>query len=344
MKNKLPLIIIAILSFTQATFADTVTTKDGSILNGTITLIDKGIIHIDTPYAGNLKIKQEDVVSFETNSPIFVRLENGITIPGTVTSTGNDMLRIQAEDNTITANTTDVKASWTPDKIDPEIERNRRKWRNDLAFDLSGRSGNVDRFSLGVKLDLRLKGPNDELLLSGEYEQAEEDDNKTEDRAFGRIGYERFGSKKLGWFVGNSLETNPINDIYFRSTTNAGISYRWINEEDHTLIIRNGLGYRYTDFEDDDTDNESTATIKMGLSHTYKYKDWFYLENNLSYSPALEDFDNYTAFHDSSIRIPIDNGENFWIRMGIRNEYESETSADEKLDTHYYTQLIYSWQ
>jgi hypothetical protein len=30
--------------------------------------------------------------------------------------------------------------------------------------------------------------------------------------------------------------------------------------------------------------------------------------------------------------------------MGIKNEYESETSAEEKLDTSYYTKLIYSWK
>jgi hypothetical protein len=29
--------------------------------------------------------------------------------------------------------------------------------------------------------------------------------------------------------------------------------------------------------------------------------------------------------------------------MGVKNEYDSDTPADEKLDTSYYTRMIYSW-
>ena len=117
-----------------------------------------------------------------------------------------------------------------------------------------------------------------------------------------------------------------------------------INNEVQSLIVRGGLGYRYTEFEDDTIDNESTITIDPGLTHTYKYKDLLYLENELSYSPALDDFGNYTVVHDSSIRLPIGNDGSFWIRMGVRNEYESQTTANEKLDTNYYSQFIYNWK
>ena len=68
------------------------------------------------------------------------------------------------------------------------------------------------------------------------------------------------------------------------------------------------------------------------------------MENKLYYSPTFDDFGDYRAVHDSSLKIPVGNGESFWIRMGIKNEYESLTSAEEKLDTSYYTKLIYSWK
>ena len=335
--------ILASFSLVLTVFADTITTKDGSILNGKITLIDKGIINIETSYAGKLKIKQENVVSFETALTLNFRLQNGTNLSGIV-SKSKETLSIEHEGETKEISTDQIAAGWTPDKIDPEIERNRRKWKNDFAVNLNGRTGNVERFNFGTNLNLRLKGPFDEIYLGFNYEQGEENGNKTADRAFGQASYERFSKKKVGWFARSTLEKDPINGIYLRSTTGNGISYRLINNEAQTLIIRGGLGYRFTEFEDGGRDNESTVTLDPGLSHSYKYKEWFYIENEINYSPAINNFGNYTATHDSSIKIPIGNDENFWIRIGVRNEYESQTSAAEKLDTNYYSQLIYSWK
>lgn len=344
MTHKLICALIAASLATVFANADTVTTKDGSTLNGTITLIDKGAIHIDTKYAGKLILKQDEVATFETEAPVVVRLESGTKMAGPVSASSDGKLKIQSEDGVLETNTSKIAASWAPGDIDPEIDRNTRKWKYDLALNLSGKDGNTDKFHLGTELDVRLKGPDDELRFGFEYEQGDENDNKTDDRALGRIGYERFSKNNVGWYVHNALETDKISDIYMRSTTGAGASYRVINNDKQTLIARSGLGYRFTDFETDDKDNDSSATFEAGLEHSYQYKELCYLENKLYYSPALDDFGNYRAIHDSSLKIPVGNGESFWIRMGIKNEYESETSAEEKLDTSYYTKLIYSWK
>jgi putative salt-induced outer membrane protein YdiY len=344
MIHKLTCAFIAATLATLSAKADTVTTKDGSTLHGTITLIDKGEIHIDTKYAGQLTLKQDEVVTFETEAPVVVRLESGTKMTGPVIASSDGKLKIQSEDGVLETNTSKIAASWAPGAVDPEVDRNSRKWKYELAANLSGKKGNTDKFHLGTDLDVRLKGPDDELRFGLEYEQGDENDNKTDDRALGRIGYERFNQKNVGWYVHNALETDQISDIYMRSTTGGGASYRLINNDVQTLIVRSGLGYRFTDFESDDKDNDSSATFEAGLEHTYQYKDICYLENKLYYSPALDDFGNYRAIHDSSLKIPVGNGESFWIRMGIKNEYESQTSAEEKLDTSYYTKLIWSWK
>jgi hypothetical protein len=344
MRFKYFIVVLLILSLSLTGFADTVKTKDGSILNGKITLIDKGVINIETSYAGKLKLKQENVVSFETSSPLEFRLQSGALLSGVVTSKSADTLSIQHEGETKEIITAQIAAGWTPDKIDPEIERSNRKWKNDFAVNLNGRTGNVERFNFGTKLNVRLKGPFDEVYFGFNYEQGEENGNKTADRILGQVSYEQFSKNKVGWFVRSVLDKDPLNGIYLRSTTSNGVSYRLINDDFQTLIFRGGLGYRFTKFEEDELDNESTLTLDPGLSHSYKFKDWFYLENEINYSPAVEDFKNYTAAQDSSIKIPVGNDENFWIRIGIKNEYRSQTSADENLDTNYYSQLIYSWK
>jgi len=324
--------------------ADTVTTQDGSTLNGTITLIDKGEIHIDTTYAGKLKLKQDEVVTFETEMPFVIRLESGTTMSGPVTASSGGKLKIQSEDGVLETNTRKIAASWTPGEVDPEIDRNSRQWRYDFAFNFKGEKGNTDEFHLGTEFDISLKGPDDELSFRLEYEQGDKNDHKTDNRALGHIGYERFTPKNIGWYMHSTLETDKISDIYMRSTTGGGASFRLINNDVQTLIVRSGLGYRFTDFTPEDRENDSSAIFEADLKHTYQYKNFCSIENHLYYSPVLNDLANYRAIHDSSIKIPIGNSDSFWIRMGIKNEYESKTSAKKRLDTSYYTKLIYSWK
>ncbi len=324
--------------------ADVITTIDGARLTGTITLIDKGSIHIDTPYAGSIVVKQDQVSTFETETPVVVRLESGTVMEGAVESSTDGKLKIESKDGILETNTAKIAATWDPTSEDPEIVRNRKSWKYEAALNLNGKEGNTEKFYFGTTLAATLKGPDDELRFRAEYEQGEENDNKTDDRASGGAGYESFlAGKKTGWYVRTNLMTDPISDIKFRSTSAGGLSYRFINKDKQTLIARGGLGYRFTDY-DSDRDNDSQAALDTILEHTYQFKENFYMENLLAYTPAIDDFGDYTALHDSAIRIPVGTGEHFWIRMGIKNEYESKTSAEEKLDTSYYTKLIYTWE
>lgn len=323
--------------------ADEVITTDGARLVGQITLIDKGTIHLDTSYAGSLKISQDQVASFSTEGPRVVRLDSGTTMTGPIESAGRGSLKIKSDDGVLETSTSKVAASWAPGEVDPEVTRNARQWRYDASLDLAGRSGNVEKFGFGSSFDARLKGPNDELAFFFVYEQSEEEGNKTDDRAAGGASYESFFSKLMGWYVRTEMETDAIDNIKFRSTSGAGLSYRLINKDQQSLVLRSGAGYRYTGY-DNNTPNESSATIDLGLAHSYEFKNLFVMKNDLTYVPAVDDFGNYRVVHDTGIEIPIGSSENWKIRMGVTNDYESESASSEKLDTSYYTRMIYSWR
>ncbi|WP_269526589.1 DUF481 domain-containing protein [Coraliomargarita parva] len=334
---------LALLLAAGTAHADLVVTTDGARLTGTITLIDKGTIHLDTPYAGKLKIKQEQVASFETESPVTVRLQSGTVMSGPVESTGDGKLKIKSEDGVLETNTARVVASWGPEAEDPEVVRNRREWQYDASVDITGKTGNTEKFNMGASLKAKLKGPNDSLSFYAEYEQGEEEGNKTDDRAAGGMAYESFFSKHLGWYVRSELEMDNIDNIKMRSTSAAGMSYRLINKDHQTLVARSGLGYRYTAY-DNDKEDESSPTLDFGLAHTYQFMDDIYMTNDLTYVPSLDDFANYRVVHDSGVEIPVGSGNNWKIRMGVKNEYESQPANDNKLDTSYYTKMIYSWR
>jgi len=95
---------------------------------------------------------------------------------------------------------------------------------------------------------------------------------------------------------------------------------------------------------DDHSEAESSATLDFGLAHSYRFGEYFKMKNDLTFVPATDDFANYRIVHDSGVEIPVGSGENWKLRMGIKNEYESESTAEKKLDTSYYTKMIYSWE
>lgn len=344
-----PLTLFALLGLAKPGFADKVITNDGAQLTGTITLIDQGVIHMETAYAGALAIKQDQVASFETDAPVFIRLASGTTMAGPVRSGTAGKLKIQSEDGTLETDMARVTASWNPESEDPQVvrlraekEAMRRQWKFRGGVDLLGKNGNSEEFSLGTKLEAKLKSPDDELAYFAEYEQREKNGDKTADRLAGGTSYESFFSDVYGWYVRTELETDAIDAIDLRSTSGAGISYRLINNDHQTLVTRSGLGYRYTSY-DSDKENESSPTLDFGLAHTYRLKDDIYMENKLTYVPSFDDFGNYRVVHDTGIEIPVGSGDNFKIRLGVKNEYESQPAAEEKLDTTYYTRMIYSW-
>ncbi|MGJ8641295.1 MAG: DUF481 domain-containing protein [Opitutaceae bacterium] len=333
----------AILALTQTVAqADTVVTTDGARLTGTVTSINAGVIHLKTSYAGTLKIKQDQVTSFETDEPVFVRLASGSTMSGPVKSAGSGKLKINSQDGTLQTDMSKVAASWGATAEDPAIVAQRRNWKYRGGFDLLGKDGNTEEFSIGLTLDAKLKSANDELAFFAQYEQREQNDVTTEDRIAGGVSYESFFSKTFGWYVRTELEQDEIDQIELRSTTGAGLSYRLIDNDKQTLVARSGLGYRFTSYDTAVAD-ESSATLDFGLAHTYIYKDLFTMENNLTFVPSVDDFDVYLIVHDSGISIPLGNSQNWKIRFGIKNEYDSEPAALEKMDTTYYTRMTYSW-
>lgn len=341
--KKVTFCLLATLGISSFSSADILRTIDGALLTGTITLIDKGVIHLNTTYAGSLQIKQDQVASFESDAPRMVRLESGAVMAGPITSDGGNTIRIRSEDGVLETSTAKIAAAWQPSSEDPEIERKRRVWRYSASFDLTGKKGNTDKYQLGTSLVADLISPDDTLRFFLEYEQAETNGNKTEDRTAGGASYEAFFSEVLGWYLRTELETDPIDMIDLRSTTAGGFSYRMLNSEHQTLVARTGLGYRYTAF-DHDSEDESSATLDLGLAHTYRFNETFKMKNELKYVPAIDDFSNYRFIHDSGIEVPVGSGENWKIRMGLKNEYHSQTAAEENLDTSYYTKMIYSWE
>ena len=331
------LLILSTIAFSSSVIADVLKISDGSRLFGKIIKVEDGTISLKTTYAGTIKVKQSEVLSFETEDPVLANLKGGKTLTGAVESKG-DKVRIGEENSLGLVNLSQILSL----KPDPGKEP-KKDWIFSAGFDLLGKQGNTEEMSLGANALIARKGPKDELKFTAEFEDREKNSEKTADRIAGGASYEYFFKDSLGWYLRSELESDEITSVNLRSTTGAGASYRLLNRDRQTLVVRSGLGYRFIDYEAMKED-ESSLTLDLGLTHNYKFNDMVSIASQLSYVPGIGSSENNRFVHDSTLVFPIGNGERWSLKLGIKNEYETEPAVPEKLDTTYYSKMSFSWK
>lgn len=108
------------------------------------------------------------------------------------------------------------------------------------------------------------------------------------------------------------------------------------------LELRSGFDYCHEKFNDGIT--EQTPTIDFGLAHDWQFISLERMKNNMTYTPAIDDFNDYLITHDSGIETPLGLSEYWQLRLGLSNDYKSLPADDRKhLDTSYYSKLQLAW-
>jgi len=320
--------------------ADTLTLSDGSVLHGQIIRIEGGDIILSTAYAGEITVKQAQVVDIVTTEPVFVQ-SGETTIFGTV-SPSTDGLVVAADTATMDTDVPGVKAIWREGDQSPEAKALARNWSYDASFGLSGRTGNTDRFAVLASLKATLKGPDDQLTFYGKYDNSEDDGVSTTDEVKGGVDYSRLISKQWGWYARTELETDAGESLDLRVTAAGGAKYVWKDTENWDLDLRGGLGYRYESYYDG-TIND-VPSFDLVLINSYTFNGVGTMKNVVTYNPAIEDFGNYRAFQETTFEMPLGTGNKWRLRVGFSNDYNSRPiDGREKMDMTYFTQFMLAW-
>ena len=330
-------LFLSIIFFPSFSFGDLIKINDGSIVSGKITKFDKDTISLKTEFAGTIKIERDKVLSVDSKEDFSIKLKGGKKALGSLTRDAKKINIVEDEDKKVVGFSEVLSIS---PKVEKPLER---KWSLTTGFDLLGKQGNTEELSLGANLIVLRKGPKDELKFNLEYEDREKNAEKTADRIGGGAAYEYFFKDSIGWYLRTELESDDVTAVNIRSTTGAGASYRLLNRDNQTLVARSGLGYRFTDY-DIIKEAESSLTLDLGITHKYQFNDFISLDTDIVYVPGIGGSGNNRFVHDSALALPVGNGSNWTLKMGIKNEYETEPAVPEKLDTTYYSKMSFSWK
>lgn len=337
------LCLITALAVTQLR-ADVVEIKGGSKLAGKITKIEEGIIELDTPYAGTVKIKQSEVLGFTTDQPVNIAFKSGNTVVGKVENVDNS-LKIAMPDGNFSSTPDKVEAAWLPGTDSPEIRKMKaadHHWSYDLAADLAGKTGNSNAFGTGVAFNALLQTTQDKLKFYGAYAYQKQDGLVAADQAKGGVDYSVQYAPTWSWYVRAEVGRDQVKSLKFYNTDAAGFGHDFIKNDKQSLIGRLGLAYRYESYTAGT--NISSPGLDVELLHSYIVPIGKIL-NQVTYLPAFNNFSNYLIHHESSLEMPLANSDFWKIRLGISNDYTSKPALGRKrLDTTYFSRILLTWK
>ncbi len=341
--------LVAALLTTASATADVVETKSGAKITGKVSNIDGAAVTVTTEYAGDIKIKQGEIVSITTDAPLNYRLSGGTVILGTLQTPAAGEVTVRGSGSTASAPIANIQQTWAPGATDPAVAALQRKWSYEAAVDLAGKTGNSEQLGTTVSLRGTLAGPDDKLQFYTQYDRQVSDKKKSADQFKAGVDYQNnFGTKSF-WYVRDEAGFDRVKAIEFYNIAAAGYGYSFIKNAKQTLDGRAGLSHRYEGYDPVIIPPSTTPTTKeslnsagldFGLIHTYKFTD-SYLVNRVTYVPSFDGFtSDYRLYHESFYELPMANP-NWKLRVGISNDYNAAPPATlEKLDTTYFSRLV----
>lgn len=324
--NQKRLLIYIFCSF-SALFADEIRSQSGSLIKGSIRAVTESQIVIETDFAGTLRVDRDQVAGFSSDDPVFARLTA-------------DAVRSDAEQSSAAAESSKKSVAPLCDKI-PEIPL--RNWNYQMVTQLSGKSGNSEEKAMGMDLSAVLAGKQDELKLYGSYNLKESNGQKSSDERQIGARYTSYFSDPWGWYIRQEFDEDQFKNIQLRSISAVGFSYRKIEDQEKRMGFNAGVSYRHEVYVEDSPDS-SNLGLDLGFENFFGASRRFEIHNEFSLVPSIEDMSSYLFTQNSYMDVPLTGSKRWKIRLGLRNDLNSQPTADRKrLDSSYYSSLVANW-
>ncbi len=323
--------------------ADVIETKNGARIVGKVVRIADNAIAIETDFAGMLAVKQAEVVSISTDTPLAIRLQSGTRFDGKISTGAGGAVQIAGPDGTITTTVGKLASSWAVGGKDPEIAAAERHWSYEAAVDVSGKSGNRDQLGTAASLRAVLKTKLDTLQFYTAYDRQVTDGTKSADQFKAGVDYQNNFSGKTSWYARDEGGFDRVKDIELYNVAAVGFGYDVVKQPKHVFTTRAGLSFRYEGYKNPFTTDVKSAGLDFGLAQEVTFTA-SKLVNRVSFVPTFEDFGVYRLNQESFYELPLA-APSWKLRLGFSNDYNSQPGRGvKKLDTAYFSRLVLNWR
>ncbi len=313
-------IILASLSMAQASFADSLTLKNGDHLTGTITALDNQEITLKTDAAGEIKVKWTAVQELTCDKPLYVVTPDKNTITGTVAFDGANLVV-----HTTTAGDVDVPlAQITVVRSGEEQQAYEKSLHPRLIDDWTGAvnigfalaRGNSDTTNLNTAVAADRKTLSDEVTLSGSSIYSTSGGSTTgvpggvtANEILGAAAYDRNFGKRTFVFVSGDFTHDALQDLDLRAIYSGGLGWHAINTPKTTLNALLGINYTRESYSSGASTANPTGIsvdrnlpgITAGENFMHKFGANTVFTETFDFYPDLSDIDQYRFSLDAAL-------------------------------------------
>jgi hypothetical protein len=287
--------------------ADELILKDGSRIVGKVISMESEELVYETSFAGEITIEWEQIDKITTEKIIEVTLDDKKVFVGKGIETDKGFLLLETEKGLEMEPIpmTHIKKLKYPEPP-PSW-----KFTGRLALSFSRERGNTNKDKTYLDGTMELKKLPHRFKSTFELKLEESFGEKTEDKGFFTISYDRFVSEKWYIFGRGYVERDEFSDLQVLTIASVGPGYQFWKSEEKNLYLEAGIGYvweKYTaqqeNFGNSDERDYIAAVWTLGFDiwlFDKKVQPFHYNTGSIS----LEDASVWRIKTQTGIRFPM---------------------------------------
>jgi putative salt-induced outer membrane protein YdiY len=339
--------------------ADTVQTRNGTELSGTVVSIQDGDLLMAPAEGKSASFALSELSQVRTEQEMLFHLDNSDRLTGRILSLqegcflleseplGKMPLPLQAIDRAAPVGEKDETAP--EGGTDGGERQSQAAAGQEPGYELSGRinagwnkaTGNTESQSLHVDGDFSARKLKNRYKLRGELNRAQEDGEETSNNWSFLAGYDRFLSQRLYFNANLQLDRDRLQDLDLRSSFGAGPGYQFLDTERTSLAVEAGANYVIEDYSDQETERFAAGRFATDFG-------WWIIPEAIELFHShvglisLERGDDILITTATGLRLPL--REHFNLSLQYELDWDNVPSeGNERIDERYTLTLGYDY-
>lgn len=216
-------------------------------------------------------------------------------------------------------------------------------WERKIELGLDGSEGNSETLNFRAAFMADYEDEEDRWHIGSAFVRQTTDGDATRNDFYAELIKDwLIPGEKHFYFAQVRYDYDDFQSWRHRASGAAGIGYQLIERDDFDLIGRVGLGGNYT--WGGDGDDEFTPEALLGIEGTWRIAENQTFEFKNTLYPSLDEAGEFRNLTSLAYVIEMDQAKGLSLKLGLENEYESQTDDDSKHnDLKYFAALVFDF-
>jgi putative salt-induced outer membrane protein YdiY len=306
----------------DAEATDVVQLVNGDRLSGEVVRMEKSELVLKTSYAGQFRIKWDEVACVSTDRELTFVLKSGEVLTGRPSCPESGKMQIVGErmgtPSEFPLGDFQAVSSSPPPLI---------TYKARITAGGSTTDGNTNTTAFSSAADFEARSDRNRVTMKGRGNYGESEGSTTEKNALGSLKYDHFLTKRLYAYAQSLFEYDKFQDLTLRTTLSVGPGYQILDTDRLQLFVEAGFSYVNENFDNEKDNRYTAARWSVGLDVVLVPERVKFFHHQEGYW-SLEDVDSYLFRSDQGFRFALVG--NFFANLEYDYMYNNEPAPGTK--------------